>query len=167
MYSQSLVKVLERVIASPNEDLFRKGVQSILKSHITWMEEWVDRNEQVLSRLDQLTASVEDDFALFQIELDEWENEDRAVGMRYAALAKRYKNLMEATRRQILEEEIENNKSKINALVKKANVLARRWEKKLSKAPYDRDVANSLRWLTQLTAEELIQNYKRWEKEKL
>jgi hypothetical protein len=105
--------------------------------------------------------------ALCEIIIDEWQRQDLAVGMQYNALCQRYKKLMSVERKQILKEEIEKQKIKINEVAKKANVLATKWRQKLSSHTYYAPVANKLNWLAIVTFDELVKNYERWEKERL
>jgi hypothetical protein len=69
--------------------------------------------------------------------------------------------------KQILKEEITKQEKKIKELTEKANLLGHAWLKKLSKHTYNPHIAKAISWLANVTAEELIANYNRWDKETL
>jgi len=167
-----LIRALSKVVLSFSKEkeleLFRKGVGKIIQSHLVWMSDWVDTNRNIFSKIDKATADThEDDMAICLFAIDEWENEDRAVGMRYTALCKRFKKLMTAERKQILKEELDKQENKIIEMVKKASTLAKDWKAKLENHTYDPYIAIPLTWLESVTVEELKRNYLRWEKENL
>jgi hypothetical protein len=166
-----LIPALEKAVgASPERELelFRHGVRKIIKDHLEWMSDWLESSRNLFNKLGATASKADNDdiqFCLFAIE--EWENEDRAAGMRYNALCKRFNTLMTAERKQILQEELDKQEKKIEELAEKANFLAESWLKKLEKHPHDPAIAKPLNWLAGVTAEELKGNYVRWEKEKL
>jgi hypothetical protein len=166
-----LIRAIETVLSMTKEKelkYFRIGVAKLLESHLNRGLEWFEDNNDLLSKLDQVVADFhEDDMAICQFAIDEWEDEDRAIGMRYIALCKRYKQLMPVERKQILKEEINKQEKKIKELTEKANSLGHAWLKKLSKHTYNPHIAKAITWLSNVTSEELIANYSRWDKETL
>jgi hypothetical protein len=168
-----LTKVLKKIVSVSREketEFFRQEVKKIIDAHLGWMDSWSESNKKIFDKILVLrpTASThEDDMTLCQFAIDEWENEDRSVGMRYAALCRKFSQLMAAERKQILKEELDKQEDKINGVVKKANALAEDWQQKLKNHTYNKSIANALIWLGNVTADELKSNYIRWEKEKL
>jgi len=71
---------------------------------------------------------------------------------------------MTVERKTILDEEIQKQKEKIENLVHKANELAKDWRNRLFTHTYYAPIATKLSWLADVTANELIANYERWEK---
>ena len=173
-YHEKLNKALGKVTLSfsveKEKELLRKGLQKIIESHLIWMSDWVETNTDIFNKLTKLgeTADThEDDMAICLFAIDEWENEDRAVGMRYNALCKRFSKLMLADRKQILIEELEKQKIKIQEVANKANILAKNWKEKLKNHTHNPHVAFALNWLEKVKVDELIRNYERWEKEQI
>jgi len=168
-----LTKVLKKIVSVSREketEFFRQEVKKIIDAHLDWMDSWAESNKKIFDKITILRSTAnthEDDMALCQFAIDEWENEDRSVGMRYAALCLKFSQLMTAERKQILKEEIDKQEDRIKEIVKKANALAEVWQKKLENHTYNKSIANALTWLANVTANELKSNYIRWEKEKL
>lgn len=165
-----LMKALQTVVSMSKDSqlrYFRLGVARLLENRIKHGFNWLENNKRILSKLGVVADAHEDDMALCQFAIDEWIDDDRAVGMRYIALCKRFNQLMPAERKRILKEEIEKQKDKIEDLAKQANALAKEWLAKLSNHTYNLHISTALQWLSQITAQELMDNYNRWEKEKL
>lgn len=170
-----LVKALTRVVSFNKEKetiYFKQGVQKIIADHLAWVSGWLNSNNEILEKLTKLTdkataSSRKDDIELCQMAIEEWENADRAVGMRYMALSKRYRKLMTVEKKQILKDAIDAHEAEITKLITKANLLAETWQKKLGGYAYHAQVATALTWLAALTLTELKENYERWETEKL
>jgi hypothetical protein len=167
-YHPKLVSALKIVLSSKDkeEKYFRIGVAKILENHLDWMSDWIESSRRILNKLDNIAvaSSEEDDMALCQLVIDEWERQDLAVGMQYNALCKKFKKLMTVERKAILAEEIQKQKEKIEKLVHKANELAKDWRNRLSTHTYYAPIATKLSWLVDVTSDELIANYERWEK---
>lgn len=167
-----LIKALKTVISyatkEEEEKYFKIGLKKLIESHLAWMEDWIETNQRIFFKLDKVVAdSHEDDMAMCLFAIDEWENEDRQIGMRYNKLSQKFKKLMPVEKKQMLEKELAIHREKMEELVEKANILAQNWLKKLEKHTYNPNVAPALKWLSTVTAEDLISNYERWEKEKL
>jgi hypothetical protein len=166
-----LINALKTVVSFSKEDelkFFRIGVKRIIENHLTWMKDWLDTNQRIFDKLTKVTADThEDDIALCILALEEWENEDRLVGMRYNALSQKCTKLMSAEKKQILLEELALHDDKLEDFVARTNALAKSWLKKLEKHTYQRNIATALDWLAKVTKKDLISNYERWEKEKI
>jgi archaellum component FlaC len=168
-----LTKALKKIVSVSKEkeaEFFRQEVKKIIDSHLIWMATWVESNKNIFDKINVLRPTAgthEDDIAMCQFAIEEWENEDRAVGMRYNALCQKFSQLMTAERKQILKEELDKQENKIKELVTKANALADDWQQKLKNHTYNQPIANALKWLANVTTNELKSNYSRWEKEKL
>ena len=161
-----LIPVLERIVASDNKDLFRKAVNLYISNRIEWIEEWIEINERILRKLNRLTADTksdqDDDLAIFEDLIEEWKQAQELAGLRYKRLQEKYKKIASVERKQITKEEIDEHELKIREIVERANALGIEWGKKLvTNSPHDK-TAMALKWLTNLTYEELENDFKRW-----
>jgi hypothetical protein len=177
VYHPKLINALKHVVASKDKqsEHFEFSLKGIIEDHLDGLLDWLKTIETILPELgnreyksvSKIHANSDEDFSLCQMAIDDWEILDRAVGMRYNALIKRCSKLSTVTVRQITSNQLNSHKDEIKKVSDKANYLAEHWKKVLSNHAYHKIIANQLEWLSNVSVDELVKNYERWEKEKL
>jgi len=164
IYHLQLVGVLNRVVSMSEEKeriFFKKEVRHIITHHIKHMVDWITTSNRILTKLnkidEEITADAHaDDIGFCNLAIDIWERTYDFIGLGYNKIFTRYKKLAPIEKKQIFEEDLNMHKEKIVKLVAKTNLLAKKWQKRLSRYPHHKQTATDLNWLANLTVEEFI-----------